>query len=108
MTDPRSLPAPNQALQPSWYGYDVEPPERATVPLAHYLWILRRQRWKILGFVFGCVAATIIISARLTPIYESTVTVDIDRQMPSGVVGQDATRAPANDSDQFLATQIRL
>jgi capsular polysaccharide biosynthesis protein len=74
----------------------------------HYLWILRRHRWKILGFVFGCVAATIIVSARLTPVYESTVTVDVDRQMPSAVIGQDATRMPANDADQFLATQIKL
>jgi polysaccharide biosynthesis transport protein len=32
----------------------------------------------------------LIVSARLTPIYESTVTVDIDRQMPSAIIGQDA------------------
>jgi capsular exopolysaccharide synthesis family protein len=62
----------------------------------------------MLGFVLACVAATTIISSRLTPIYESTVTVDVDRQMPSGVVGQDATRMPVNDSDQFLATQVKL
>jgi len=108
MTDPKALPAPNQALQPSWYGYDVDPPEQAAVPLAHYLWILRRQRWKILAFVFVCVTATLIVSARLTPIYESTVTVDIDRQMPSAIIGQDAARAPLNDADQFLATQVKL
>ena len=108
MTDPKALPAPNQALQPSWYGYDVEPPEQSAVPLAHYLWILRRQRWKILAFVFATVTATLIISARLTPIYESTVTVDIDRQMPSAIIGQDAARAPMNDADQFLATQVKL
>jgi capsular exopolysaccharide synthesis family protein len=107
MPEPKALPSPNQAVQPTWYGYDAEP-EHATVPLAHYLWILRRHRWKILGFICGCVAATVVISARLTPVYESTVTVDVDRQMPSGVVGQDATRMPANDSDQFLATQVKL
>ncbi len=108
MSETKSLPAPNQAIQPAWYGYDVEPPDQTTVPLAHYLWIFRRHRWKILGFVFGCVAATIIISARITPVYESTATVDIDRQMPTAVIGQDATRMPANDADQFLATQIKL
>jgi capsular exopolysaccharide synthesis family protein len=95
-------------VQPTWYGYDVEPPDQSAVPLSHYIWILRRHRWKILGFVIGCVAATIIISARLTPIYESTVIVDIDRQTPPAVVGQEATRVPANDADQFLATQIKL
>jgi len=108
MTDPKALPAPNQSVQPTWYGYDVEPPEQTAVPLAHYLWILRRHRWKILSFVFACVVATVIISARLTPIYESTVTVDIDRQMPSAIIGQDAARAPMNDADQFLATQVKL
>src|ERR1022692_4712736 len=107
MPEPKALPSPNQAVQPTWYGYDAEP-EHATVPLAHYLWILRRHRWKILSFICGSVAATVVISARLTPVYESTVTVDVDRQMPSGVVGQDATRMPANDSDQFLATQVKL
>jgi succinoglycan biosynthesis transport protein ExoP len=108
MTEPRALPAPNQTLQPSWYGYDVEPPEQSAVPLAHYLWILRRHRWKIGVFIFACVTATLIVSARLTPIYESTVTVDIDRQMPSAIIGQDAGRTPLNDADQFLATQVKL
>ena len=108
MTEPKSLPAPNQVVQPTWYGWDVDPPARSSIPLAHYLWILRRQRWKILTFVCACVTATLIISARLTPIYESTVTVDIDRQMPSAIIGQDSTRTPLNDADQFLATQVKL
>ena len=108
MPEPKALPSPNQAVQPAWYGYDTEPPDQSAVPLSHYLWILRRHRWKILGFIFGCIAATVIISARLTPVYESTSTVDIDRQMPAAAVGQDATRMPANDADQFLATQVKL
>jgi succinoglycan biosynthesis transport protein ExoP len=108
MTEPRALSAPNQTLQPGWSGYDVEPPEQSTIPLAHYLWILRRHVWKIIGFVAACVAATLIVSARLTPIYESTVTVDIDRQIPPAVIGADAARAPLNDTDQFLATQVKL
>src|ERR1035441_6615746 len=108
MPEPRALPSPNQAIQPAWYGYDTEPPDQSTVPLSHYLWILRRQRWKILGFVLGCVAATVIISARLTPVCESIATVDIDRQMPATVIGQDSTRMPANDADEFLATQVKM
>ena len=54
------------------------------------------------------VIGTVIVSARLTPIYESTATVDIDRQTPPGVVGQEAPRGAGNDADQFLATQIKL
>jgi len=52
--------------------------------------------------------ATLIVSLRLTPIYESTTTVDIDRQMPTGVLGKDAVEAVSNDADQFLATQVKL
>src|ERR1039458_7099558 len=87
---------------------DVEPPEQSAVPLAHYLWILRRHRWKIIAFVFACVTAALIVSARLTPVYESTVTVDIDRQIRSAIIGQDAGLSPLNDADQFLATQVKL
>ena len=101
----RNLPAiPSQT---QWYGPEVEP-EEPTVPLSHYLWILKRHRWKILAFVFTCVVSTAIISSRLTPIYESTATVDIDRRMPTGVLGQDAQPAATNDADQFIATQVKL
>src|SRR5450759_2778029 len=80
----------------------------AFVPLSHYLWIFRRNWWKILLFVACAVAATAVISMRLTPVFESTVTIDIDRQMPSGIIGQESTRSLTNDSDQFLATQAKL
>jgi capsular exopolysaccharide synthesis family protein len=84
-------------------------PETPPVPLSHYLWVLRRHRWKIIAFAASCVLVTVVVSARLQPIYESTATVDVDRQAPSEVVGQDSTRSTApNDADQFLATQIKL
>src|SRR5665213_715883 len=84
-------------------------PEAPSVPLSHYLWVLRRHRWKMIAFVATCVLATAVVSARLQPIYESTATVDVDRQAPQEVVGQDSARSSApNDADQFLATQIRL
>src|SRR5882762_7383018 len=82
--------------------------QTASVPLAHYLWILRRHGWKISGSVAVVVALTLIISLRLTPVYESTVTVDIDRQMPTSVLGQEALQNSTNDADQFLATQVKL
>ena len=82
--------------------------EEASIPLSHYLWILKRHRWKILSFVVACVLATLVVSSRLTPIYESTATVDIDRQTPTGVIGQESMRSTTNDADQFLATQVRL
>jgi capsular exopolysaccharide synthesis family protein len=82
--------------------------QAAHVPLAHYLWILRRHAWRILGFVFAVMLGTAIVSMRLTPIYESTAMVDIDRQMPTGVLGQEALQNATNDADQFIATQVKL
>ena len=35
-------------------------------------------------------------------------TVDIDRQTPTGVIGQESIRSMLNDSDQFMSTQIKL
>src|SRR5258708_24728105 len=99
---PGLLPAVVQG--PPTSTWDVEPEEQA-VPLSHYLWVLRRHRWKILSFVAISVVSTLIVSKRLTPIYESTATVDVDRRVPTGVMGQESMQSNVNDSDQFLATQ---
>src|SRR5579884_1928510 len=81
----------------------------AGIPLSHYLWIVRRHLWAILAFVLGAVLLAFIVSERMTRIYESTATIDVDRQAPSAIVGQDSSRVAApNDADQFLSTQIRL
>ena len=101
------LPVPAEVLRAPWYGYETGS-ESSGASLSSYLWILRRHLWKILSFVFVSVAATLIVSSRLTPIYESTATVDIDRQMPTGIIGQEANQTGLNDADQFLATQVKL
>lgn len=87
---------------------DRAPDDGASVPLSHYLWILRRRKWPILAFITGAVALVFVISKQITPLYESTVLVDVDRRAPSGIVGDEAIRSTQNDSDQFLATQIKL
>src|SRR5579863_1231033 len=111
----RNLPA----LPPSSHGMtyyapiptqpqaELEPEEQA-VPFSHYLWILRRHRWKILAFVLTSVLATFVVAKRLTPIYEAIATIDVDRQTPTGIIGQDSVRMASNDADQYLATQMDL
>jgi capsular exopolysaccharide synthesis family protein len=109
-------PAPGRAVAtlaespppPFAYPWAEPEPEEAGVPLSHYLWVLKRHRWKILSFVLACTAAALIVSLRITPIFESTATVDIDRQTPTGVLGQEAARPTLSDADQFLATQVKL
>ncbi len=114
----RSLPAgdsntPQGAVER--YAIYQAPPERQesdepVVPLSHYVWMLRRHKWSLLAFVAIAVASTIVVSSRLTPIYESTATLDVDRMTPTGVIGQEATggRGGMADTDAFLSTQIEL
>jgi len=109
------LPAKSSYLQPATASYisyppvlDIEP-EVPSVPLSHYLWVLRRHLWMMIGFVACCLLITFIVSARLKAIYESTATIDVDIQAPSDVVGQDSSRQTSyRNPDQFLATQIKL
>ena len=104
---PRAVPVPAGSAYVPAAGWEGEPEEQI-VPLSHYIWVLRRHRWKILSFVLISAVATLIVSERLTPMYESTVTVDVDRKVPTAVVGEEATQSAQNDTDQFLATQIKL
>ena len=103
----RNLPVPMEVYRAANFAPEIEAAP-ASVPLSHYLWILRRNWWKMLLFVSCVVAATLVISTRLIPVFESTATIDIDRQMPSAIIGQESNRTVANDSDQFLATQAKL
>jgi len=94
------------------YWSDKDTPEtegeRSAIPLSHYLWVLRRHMWRIAGLVIAVAVCAYVLTKRITPIYESTVTIGIDRQTPVGVVGEDAARGIVNDSDQFLLTQVKL
>ncbi len=110
----RNLPVladPGRPLEPLRFagpaGFEPDSGDQA-LPLQHALWVCKRHRWRIAAFVAASVLATLLVSSRLQPVYEATATIDIDRQMPTGVIGQDATRTATHDSDQFLATQIKL
>lgn len=103
---PANAPVLTHLASPAMQEFELESP---SVPLAHYLWILRRHQWRIVAFVAACVLLTAVVSARLQPLYESTAAIDIDRQAPSEVVGDESTRAvDHNDPDQLLATQEEL
>src|ERR1700691_4706228 len=77
--------------------------------LSQHLWVVKRHRWKLVAFVAFSVIATIIVSKRLTPLYESTAVIDIDRQTPAAVLGADST-ATANSADveNYLTTQEQI
>jgi len=83
----------------------VQPP----VSSSQYLSVMWRQKWKILLFMAAVMLMTFLVSSRLTPVYEATAKIDVDRAVPTGVVGQEATQAAAtDDSDSFMATQMEI
>jgi len=93
-----------QGADPEWWpallaSLSAQDPEEVRIPIWQYVWICKRHRWRILGFCAAAVILTVIVSARLTPIFESTTTVDVDREIPPGVVGQDAARSATNDAE---------
>jgi succinoglycan biosynthesis transport protein ExoP len=77
--------------------------------LSQYLWIVKRHRWHLVAFVIFSVIATVIVSKRLTPLYESTAIIDVDRQAPSAVLGDQSSAATnSEDMQNFLATQEQI
>lgn len=74
-----------------------------------FLAALARRKWTIALFTIVSTAATYLVSTRLTPVYEATTTLDVDRQAAPGIIGLDAKRPDVDsDYDQFLATQVKL
>ncbi len=76
--------------------------------LPRFLSAIRRHFWKILSFIVACAMLTFIVSKRLTPVYESTAIIDVDRQNPEGRMAPTAQQQASDRVNQFLATQIRL
>jgi len=96
---PRYIPSPQPDIDAT----------STSLPLTHYLWILKRNKWRILGFVAFCMLLTFIVCERVDPIYDATARIDVDRRAPSGIIGQDSAQTtPSNDADQFLVTQMEL
>jgi capsular exopolysaccharide synthesis family protein len=85
------------------------PPAKYQPSIMHRVSILRQHWWKIALFVLVACAGTLMWIRHVTPMYESTATIDADRQAVAGVVGEDADRSfSSSDSDEFLATQMKL
>jgi len=105
----RALAAYQVQAGPPRLGQDGSGGPESSIPLAHYLWVLRRFRWHMFSFVAICTIAAFIISSRMQPVYESTATLDVDRDSPTEVVGENSGRTPTSpDVEQFMTTQLQL
>jgi capsular exopolysaccharide synthesis family protein len=99
----RMAPAVNV---PPYGEFDTSQP---TISASHYFLVIYRQKWRILAFIATCLLVTYLVSSRLTPIYEATARIDVDRRVPAGIIGQEAApSASMDDGDQFMATQMEL
>lgn len=73
-----------------------------------FLSVAWRQKWKILLFIFTSMLMTYLVSSRLSPLYEASAQLDLERQTPANAIGQGPTTVSPNDSDAFMATQMEL
>ena len=104
LIDPRRLPRYIEAQ-----FYPEFEAARPTVHPVHYLLVIYRQKWRIIGFVAACLLITYLIVSRLTPIYQATAKIDVDRRIPAGIVGEEASQgSTGDDADAFMATQAEL
>jgi succinoglycan biosynthesis transport protein ExoP len=80
------------------------------LPLSHYVWLVRTHWIKMAAFIAFAMIATAMVTARLTPQYQATATLLIDRNAAKNLVGQDSQSGSANrgDADAYLASQVQI
>ncbi len=85
-------------------GSDVQ------LPLSHYLWLVRVHWIKMLAFIVFAVIATAMVTARITPQYEATASLYLDRNAAKNLVGQDSQSGSANkgDIDAYITSQMQI
>src|SRR6185503_3211205 len=85
-----------------------EEPTEVQLPLSHYLWLVRTHWVKMAAFVAFAVIATAMVTARLTPLYESKASLYLDRNAAKNIVGQDSQSGTANkgDNDAYIVSQM--
>jgi capsular exopolysaccharide synthesis family protein len=75
--------------------------------ILEYLRIVVKHRWLILSIVAACVVLGVVITLMKTPLYVSTVRLQIDRGVAKIVEGGNITPVEGADSE-FLRTQYEL
>ncbi|MCW5966046.1 MAG: polysaccharide biosynthesis tyrosine autokinase [Bryobacterales bacterium] len=92
-------------------SYGPPPPRQPSedaVPVSQYLAALLRHKWRIVLFATLCGIVALIVSLKVTPLYESIAVIDIDRNSEVEAVGGDSRPAAQANAEQFISTQIRL
>src|SRR3954471_20409817 len=81
---------------------------QAGVSLRYFGKRIRRYTWTIAGIMAVALAGTFLVTLTIQPLYESTVTLKVERRSNNGYIGVQALMPPAGDSDQLMNTQLDL
>jgi polysaccharide biosynthesis transport protein len=109
------VPAEETALagrDPYYYpgasvGFSNDPPTGFHLELIEYLRIVIKRRWLILSVVASSLVLAVVITLMKTPLYTSTLRLQIDRGAAKIVEGGNITPTEGGDSE-FLRTQYEL
>src|SRR4051794_14202990 len=81
---------------------------QAGVSLGYFGKRIRRYTWTIAAIMAATLAGAYFITNQIEPLYESTVTLKVERRSNNGYIGVQALMPPAGDSDQLMNTQLDL
>jgi len=105
---PGRVPDPGDSPEQVPYYTVQGPAEETAVPLNHYLWVLKRHKWRILGFVFLVVSAVLVYSLQQTPVFESTAILEIDNQAQLFEIGGGGLRFETRNWEMVVESQIQM
>ncbi len=81
---------------------------QAGVSLRYFGTRIRRYTRTIVGLMALSMVAAFLVTKAIQPLYESTVTLKIERRSNNGYIGVQSLLPPAGDSDQLMNTQLDL
>src|SRR5580692_2724116 len=106
----QSAPAtrnPYSSAVGAYMGPATESSPDFQINLLDYLHILVKRRWLILSVVAASLVLTVLITLMQTPLYTSTIRLQIDRQVAKIVEGGNITPIEGPDLE-FMKTQYEL
>ena len=106
----QALPAtrdPYNSAVGAYAGAGAEAPSDFQLDLLEYLRILLKHRWLILSIVAASLVLGAVMTLMKTPLYTSTVRLQIDRNVAKIVEGGNITPVEGEDSE-FMRTQYEL
>ncbi len=101
-------PAPALAIAPAPVNFELSD-KQAGASFQNAVNILARNRWKLAAFMAFALLATAVITLNLTPLYESKVSVNVERRGNGSGIGEQTSALPTpGEMDQIMTTQIEL